>query len=556
MVIAVGLLATAVFFRAQIANGFTNLFSDRYDGFIEVSLLEHWFNVFRGYSHPFVTNYFYPEPNTLGYNDGYFLYGVIYSIPRLLGADAFLSSELVNVVVRAIGYFGLYAALRRMFGLDRAWSMFGAVIFTLSNGAFIHMVHQQLLSVSFVPVVAVLAWEMVDSLKQNRRLRGIGFGVACVALYAMLLMTAFYMAWFFAYFTLFFLAAWLLFSPWKGKKEIAGIVWRHFPILVLFVLLLGAGLYPFMALYGPKADETGMHDIASMALFSPSVFDMVHVGDGNLVFGKLDAALHHRIAPDISLFTERTTGFPLAILAVFFCAVGWSVFHRKDVPLALPAALATLCSWVMLMHFGRDTAFYPIVYEYIPGGKAIRVISRYQLFLAAPLIALAVCFLARSSATWPKWALGALCLLLVAEEINIHPGLGIDRPHWTARLARLGPAPAECRSFFVSRVDLKEGHMSGRIEGVYLHSVDAMLVAELHHLPTVNGYASFQPPDYWLFLPEEPDYLKRVKTFQDQRKLTGFCALDLPTMTWAPPEEVDRQLADPNHRWEPQVKAD
>ena len=130
LVVVVGLLATAFFFRSQIGDGFNYLFSDRYDGFIEISLLEHWLNVFRGYSHPFVTNYFYPEPNTLGYNDGYFLYGVIYSVARSVGADAFLSSEIVNVVVRGIGYFGLYAALRRMAGLSRPWSMFGGVLWS------------------------------------------------------------------------------------------------------------------------------------------------------------------------------------------------------------------------------------------------------------------------------------------------------------------------------------------------------------------------------------------------------------------------------------------
>ncbi|SRR5579859_1181605 len=556
LVVVVGLLATAFFFRSQIGDGFNYLFSDRYDGFIEISLLEHWFNVFRGYSHPFVTNYFYPEPNTLGYNDGYFLYGLIYSVPRSLGADAFLSSELVNVVVRGIGYFGLYAALRRMAGLSRPWSMFGGVLFTISNGIFIHAVHQQLLSVSFVPVLAVLAWEMVAALKQNRRLRGIAYGAACVALYAALLMTAFYIAWFFAYFTLFFLAAWLLVSPWNAKLEIAGVIRRHVPIIILFGLLMAAGLYPFLALYGPKADETGMHGLWAMALFSPSVFDLVHVGDGNLIFGRADIALHHRIAPEAQMFTEHTTGFPLAILAVFLCAAVWSCRHRKDVPLALPVTLATLVSWVLLMHFG-SFALYPFVYDYIPGGKAIRVIARYQLFVAAPVTALAVCFLARTAKAWPKWLLAALCLFLLAEEVNTAPILRINREYWVARFDRLAPPPAECRSFFVARVDLKQGYIGGRIEAIYLHSVDAMLIAELNHLPTVNGYATFQPRDYALFLTEEPDYLKRIKAYRDRQKLTGFCAVDLPTMTWAGPEEVERQLADPDHMWEPpQPKAD
>src|SRR5579859_4131623 len=112
-----GAIATCVFFRYQLADGFTRLFSERYDGFIEISLLEHWYNVFSGYSSIFSTNYFYPEHQTLGYNDAYFIYGSFYSVARFFGFDPFISSEIVNIIIRFIGFFSFYVASREIFKL-------------------------------------------------------------------------------------------------------------------------------------------------------------------------------------------------------------------------------------------------------------------------------------------------------------------------------------------------------------------------------------------------------------------------------------------------------
>src|SRR5262245_8785777 len=75
--VAVLVLVNLSFFRLQISNGFSVLFGDRYDGVIIVAILEHWFNVVRGLSAWSEVNYFYPHDKTLGYLDGYFIFGLI-----------------------------------------------------------------------------------------------------------------------------------------------------------------------------------------------------------------------------------------------------------------------------------------------------------------------------------------------------------------------------------------------------------------------------------------------------------------------------------------------
>ena len=126
--VALGLLAAlAIFFRLQISNGWTLLFGDRTDGAIMVTILEHWFNVFAGHAEWNMLFYFFPHDNTLGYNDGYFLYGVIYAVFRFCGLDMFLATELVNVTVKAIGFLSFYAFMRSALPVPRLLAVTGAL---------------------------------------------------------------------------------------------------------------------------------------------------------------------------------------------------------------------------------------------------------------------------------------------------------------------------------------------------------------------------------------------------------------------------------------------
>jgi hypothetical protein len=96
------------------------------------------------------------------------------------------------------------------------------------------------------------------------------------------------------------------------------------------------------------------------------------------------------------------------------------------------------------------------------------------------------------------------------------------------------PAPPEgCRSFYVTRADERYYEGSEVNDGIYRHSADAMVLAELIHLPTINGYASFQPPDYYLFFPDSPEYPGRIRAYVEQHQLEGLCGLDMMTRTWS-----------------------
>lgn len=475
-----------------------------------------------------------PE-ETLGYNDAYLLYGVFYTVFRALGLDIFFSGELVNLTVRAIGYAAFYWTCRRILDLDWRWAALGALLFTISNNAYLHALHQQLLSVSFAPVIALLLHGTLTSLATPRRVPVLLWGTGLIAAYAAWLMTAFYMAWYCGLFGALFFVFWAIFSSPERRRIVVRQAWDHaLPILGLCVLFALANR-PFLRLYMPKATETGMHHYADILQYSPSLLDIFHVGSGNLLWGWLDGAVIRYLRPSFPAFSERTMGFPLGILAAFAGSAVWlwrQPNPNPSTPMLRALCAALLLSWGLFLHFGPFTG-YSLIYGLVPGAKATRVIARYQIFLAAPLIALAMAFLASQAGRLTKGGCVVLCLFLVAEELNNRPAIQIDRPAELARLAAIPAPPAGCKSFYIAKSDPVRINPNIPSDGITRHSVDAMLLAELWHVPTINGYSSFQPPGYDLYFPDSPDYPNRIRRYAAQYQVTGLCGLDMATNRWS-----------------------
>jgi len=527
------MLSVAVFFRYQIANGFTTLFSDRFDGMIVIAILEHWYNVFRDLSNWSQTNFFYPIANTLGYQDGYFANGVFYSVFRALGVDPFLASELVNATMRAIGFLSAYLACRRLFGLGLPWALLASIVFTLSSSSFIHAGHVQLLSISFAPLMAVLLHSTFTALFSGRRRALLAWGGAASLMYAVWLMTGYYMAWYFLYFSAATLAILVSLSPRDEKRVLLATLRRQaLPVLALVAFAVLVNL-PFLNVYLPKAAESGQESYQLGLSMTPSLLDIPNVGGGNLLYGRLVTSVHDMIAPALPLFSERTTGVSVILLFLFGCALAWLWRQREQTGaplLTMAMAAAVVLTWATVVHVGNFSLWY-VIYHLVPGAKGMRATGRYQIFLAAPVIVLAVQYLSWNARRIVAPVLFLMCALLVIEQLDEGSPLRLDRPHELARLRSVPPPPSVCRVFFASAA--RPERVNRPIEdGVYSHNVDAMLIAEYWDLPTINGLGAVLPPGWGLFNPERPSYLPAVAAFVRAHRLTGVCGLDLRTMRW------------------------
>jgi hypothetical protein len=529
-------LCVGVFFRNQIANGFSLLLGDRHDAVIALSIMEHWRNVLAGAAEWSRTAYFHPVPGTLGYNDGYLLFGLVYAAFRGGGADPFLGGELTNMAMRAVGFLSMHAACRRVLGLSFGWSLLGAALFALSNNLFIRASHAQLFSIGCLPALAVLLHGAGSALFAGRRGALLGWGAAFVLLFAALLMTGFYMAWYFAFLSGATLLAWLLVAG-DGQRRALMVSFRGatWPLALLVALALVANA-PFLVLYLPKAAETGMHSWETALQHAPTPLDMLHVGEANLLFGWLVTLLNGVFRPDFPSWSERMTGLTPVLLLVFGASVLWlwrgASGGMKPVRRAWlrALALASLATWVLCLRFGDATGWW-LVWSAVPGARAARVVARYQLVLAIPVIGLAVLVLADWARRLPAVAMAPLAALLLLEQVNGYAPLFLDRPLELARLRAVPVPPAECRAFYVSAAR-EESRFGEAVEDPYNHNTEAMLIAAVLRLPTVNGISTFNPPGWPASWPGQPGYEAEVAAWARDHGVPGLCGLDLRRMTW------------------------
>ncbi|MGI4939521.1 MAG: hypothetical protein ACRYHQ_02940 [Janthinobacterium lividum] len=516
------LLAMAAVFSTQLLTGFGHVTGDRLDGLIQTSIFEHWFNVLRGRASWDTTAYFYPYRGTLAYNDGYLLYGLAYSAWRAVGMDPFLSAEMVAVTLRVVGFAGAYGFARGVLSLPFPWAAFGAAMFTLSLNAYQQSAHMQILSVALGPVAALLAIRTMRALEAGRPRAAVGWGAAFAVLAASWLLTAFYMAWLLAFYALLLAGIAAAVDPAMRHRAVATLR-REWPAVAFIAVTCVVAVVPFLALYLPKARDTGMHDFAAVRPFLLTLCDTVRVGPGNLLFGWSDALL---FPGRVGWSAERIVGWPPVFLACFAAAT-WS---WRRWPAAGAAALAVCAVYLLTLSFGGRSGWWA-VYQWVPGAKAIRVVSRAWIVLSLPMLCLVLAWLYQLGGGRPALAV-VLAVLLVAEQLSSGPNVAaLDRVAELRHLQSVLPAPAGCRAFAVlsARRDDPE---SDHVLQTNSANANAMLIAEVAGLPTVNGISTFSPRDWDAADPSSPDYVSRIAAYVRAHGLQDVCGLDLRTGRW------------------------
>jgi hypothetical protein len=350
-------------------------------------------------------------------------------------------------------------------------------------------------------------------------------------------MTGFYMAWYSAFLGGALLLAWLAVAGGAARRRL----WRAvraqaWPIAGLAALALTLNL-PFLALYLPKAAETGMHPWADVLRNAPEPLDILNVGQENILWGWLVRALNDAFRPGFPAWSERMTGLPPLLLVLYAAALAWLARGPALPPVRLALlralGLASLVTWLLTIQVGGVTA-WSLVYQYVPGAKAPRVVARYQLFLTPTVILLALAFLA--SRRWGRLPVALVAAVLLLEQANNYAPRFLDRPLERGRLAAVPAPPAGCHAFYVSAA--RTGSRFGEaVADPYNHNTEAMIVAAVHHIPTVNGISTFNPPHWPDGIPTDPGYRAAVEAYARAWGVTGLCALDLQSMTWSGPEE-------------------
>jgi hypothetical protein len=527
--------------RQLFLNGFTILSGERSDTVIIVSIFEHWFNVFSGYSNWLDVNYFYPYKNTIAQTDAYFLTGLIYFPFRFFGLDPFISAEFTGWVLKSIGFIAAYFLTRKVFSFSFGWASLSAVLFTLSNGMTTHPSRFQLATVAFSPVLTLFVWNMVECLR-NKNIAGFRiWGIFSGLLFGAWCFTCFYMAWFFA----FFLSILLPIICLRASRE-SLVTFRHrfasYYGSVIFIVGWGIMcLSPFIYAFLPKSRETGVRTYDEVNTYTVPIEGILQVGQENLLFGRLYNFLLSYMSPAYVPNNEYyNTGFPPILFILFLvCSIKIILAYRQNSRDLFISSLVftTIGTWLLTLNiFGHSAWFF--VFHVFPGAKALRVISTYQIFLALPVVIIAVHYLSKRD--WGLVPGLMLCGLLVAEQLN-SPGRSLIRQIELDRISLPTLPPKECRVFYASGWSGQES--LGMIGSLYVHNVTAMFLTQIAKIPTINGIASFNPPDWNFADPNRTDYDNRVLLYARRHGISNLCKLNLNNKQWATVDNLDIEKA-------------
>ncbi|PSO16861.1 hypothetical protein [Bradyrhizobium sp. MOS002] len=515
-----------------IRTGFSSVSSDPYDGQIMIAMLEHWHNVYQLQERPLDPIYFYPFKGALALNESNVLSGAAYSLFRGLGTDPYLAYELVNWLVRVVGAVSTIILARKVLRLGLPYAMGSGFLFLIVTNLAYRMAHSQLLFASFFPLGILLfsaAFEHLATLKGERKwpiLLAISGLAAFIALWAL---TAFYSLYIFCFFLLaYFLAIAALDQRTRTKST--KILTCH-PGLVAFALAaLGAAVVAVLAIYG-RALSHG-HSVEGLRSLAGRWIDLWNVGTGNVVWSPVLASIYPKITGTPLTSSELSTGFTPILSLTFLGSTVWLVAtynSSRERPRAMALALSIACAIVALLclKFG-ERAVWELFARFVPGAKALRVPMRYLLFLSPIVIVIAMMGLSRL----PAFVGAVLFLFIAIEQIRNDLPFDLNRTAQLQFLDSIPPAPQQCKSFYVSVPQLPpSGNMA--IDVFYGHSADAMLIAEIRKIPTLNGMTTFTPDGWDLHTPFAPDYAARVIRYAKRNGVeAGLCALDLKSKTW------------------------
>lgn len=442
-------------------------------------MLEHcWRWVLREPGHTSLWDppFFYPTPNVAAYSDVLLGALPLYAPWRALGLAPDTAFQLWQLSVSALNFAAMYVLLRRGLGFGALPATFGAVLFAAAGMRTVQTMHPQLFPQAFTVVAVYALLRVARPEAPVERSRRVWLGVFFLCL-AWQLWAGYYLGWFLGL-GLVMMGGMGLALP-EVRRGVVEVVRAHPVWLVACVVLTAASLVPMVLPYLEASRELGLRDYSEVRSMLPRLKSWFHLGEQSWLYGWLG-----QLGPFARLPMEHEQRIGVGLCTLGLCVAGFRSLRRTVVGrLALGTALLVFfiaSKWTVL------EPWY-LVYSLVPGGKAIRAVSRIGLLVLVPLAIALAAGLQAAGRRWGPWAVLALGGLMALEQGQTVAAF--DKAQYRRYVAditsRIGQ---DCEAFLYAPV--RSGHPEWK------EQIDGMWAGLVSGVPTLNGYSGSNPPGW------------------------------------------------------------
>ncbi|HEV2704738.1 MAG TPA: hypothetical protein VGV59_02370 [Pyrinomonadaceae bacterium] len=570
--LAVGAACIVQYHLAQFSTRFDTFYGDRGDARGFLSLCEHWYLALQGKVAVLSPEMFYPVRGTLAYSELVFGFGLFYSAARALGLEMFSALEAVVIVINFLNYLACFVLLYRVLQFRLLASIAASAFFAFNSPKFFQTGHLQLQFVLCLPIALGCVLLFVKHAESISRKRAFLLLALAGAALNVQMLTAFYMAWFLVLWSFLFLFLALCLP--RSRRFILDLARRFWPSLIAATLVTLLLAVPFLAVYLPMLQTHPWYTFTNVSEMIPRWWSLLTMGHGNYLWGWLIPYV--RPEPPPVAWGELTVGIGVVTSLVWLALTVYGIrilirYGRRVAPSSLEGQVTAQASgerarayklflgltivtttlfYLLGMQYGDGFSPWKYVYKYFPGAGAVRAMSRYVIFLTLPISIAFGYALSRAAEwierhgegrrrVWLKFALAALAVFSVVEQFGVFKvgGTGFSKRAERAYLhAMAAKLPKDCTAFYVAaRPDDKHN--------AFEYQYDAMLIANISRIPTLNGSSS-QFPEEWfgLYDVKHVAYEEKVRAWIARHRLEGkVCRLEL----WPPVEAFDPKTPSP-----------
>ena len=536
-VVVIWLAAATVFFRNFLLSGGDKIIGDAGDARFDIFLRENFFQFLLDKSEFLSPPMFFPVKGTLGYSDAYLLDGLIYVPLRMIGLDPFLSFEILCVGLSIIGFISTNILLMRFGAVRQPLAALAATLFVFSNALYISMGHPQLYEVNIAPLIAILFLEAGRS-RASDPIRSTLASFLGGLILALLFSTGYYVAWYFTFLSglVMVLAAIVRFEVghfFLRARLCFSLVRRYLSVGVAGAVGFAIGAIPFWRIYSPSIAQFSGRSYGEYE--GPNVSDLLNVSGNNVVWGGLLKRL--QIVPKDFLYNGEHVIAVTPVLMLMFLLCSWAVWRNRLLSgsedrllrsAVLGCFFAVAIMTALAVKVGEFSLFW-FIWHFIPGANALRSGTRAQIMTNGFVVVAVAIVLARALQTTGsrrlRVALWALVLLCVAEQVNVVSNHNLSRTQEVAALGMVAAPPIGCKSFYIAPHNLERGPT--------VQHIDAMLIAQVTKVPTLNGYSGWSPPAWNLWEVGTPSYYSNAWRWAASHDIThGLCKYDVAQRQW------------------------